>query len=344
MVEVHPEGIGVIINGSGSTGDQRLGDMSRIGMSMLASKGNISDVQKVDIDLSFIMLEKTRNCRGSRYYDPVIEDCSRSCGRYNVNLRVKCLKFDNGGEYSSLLIKFCVENGIVVLKIVPEIPLQFGVAERLSRTFRAESTEIRGEAPKIGGIARERYQSRTLGGSGSDEVRYSFQDMKSHQVIRSRYITFADSIYRARSATDSSSLTKPIQKSQVVLVDIPENLVENDSIAAEHGLSSEITQSPGGSSDTSEGSENSGTFKDSGRSDEEYFEDRASFEEGGSRLHSFKDPSGSPGLRKEFVQWKKAIIEEMVSLDKNQTCSLVRLPAGKKASQSLLRDYHISLV
>nr|GEX62985.1 retrovirus-related Pol polyprotein from transposon TNT 1-94 [Tanacetum cinerariifolium] len=25
----------------------------------------------------------------------------RSCGRYNVNLQVKCLTFDNGGEYSS---------------------------------------------------------------------------------------------------------------------------------------------------------------------------------------------------------------------------------------------------
>ncbi|GKE59240.1 retrovirus-related pol polyprotein from transposon TNT 1-94 [Tanacetum coccineum] len=205
----------------------------------------------------------------------------------------------------------------------------------------------------------------TFIGSGSDEVRYSFQDTKSHQVIRSRYITFANSIYRARSATDSSSLTKPIQKSQVVLVDIPENLVENDSIAAEHGLSSEITQSPGRRSDKSEGSENSGSFKDGGTSDEEYFEDRASFEEGGfetpqlrrsireSRAPVRYSPSanyllltenGKPESfsealsSKESVQWKKASIEEMVSLEKNQTCSLVRLPAGKKASQSLLRD------
>ncbi|GKE71997.1 hypothetical protein Tco_1530069, partial [Tanacetum coccineum] len=115
---------------------------------------------------------------------------------------------------------------------------------------------------EVGGI-------RVAVGSGLDEVRYSFRDTKSHQVIRSRDITFVDSIYRATSATNSSSLTKPIQKSQVVLVDIPENLAENDSIVAEHGLSSKITQSPGGSSDTSEGSKNSGSFKDSGRSDEE---------------------------------------------------------------------------
>ncbi|GJY16107.1 hypothetical protein Tco_0386529 [Tanacetum coccineum] len=76
-----------------------------------------------------------------------------------------------------------------------------------------------------------------------------------------------------RSATYSSSLTKPIQKIQVVLVDILENLVKNDSIVAEHGLSSKITQSPGRSSDTSKGSENSRSFEDSGRSDEEYSED-----------------------------------------------------------------------
>ncbi|GJZ08850.1 hypothetical protein Tco_0543133 [Tanacetum coccineum] len=157
------------------------------------------------------------------------------------------------------------------------------------------------------------------------------------------------SIYEARSATDSSSLTKPIQKSQVVLVDIPENLVENDSIATEHGLSSEITQSLGGSSDTSEGSENSGSFKDSGRSDEEYFEDGASSKEGGFETpqvrrstREFRAPvryspsanylqlteNGEPESfsealsSKESLQWKKAIIEEMVSLEKIQTCSL----------------------
>ncbi|GKE72749.1 retrovirus-related pol polyprotein from transposon TNT 1-94 [Tanacetum coccineum] len=76
----------------------------------------------------------------------------------------------------------------------------------------------------------------TFIGSGSDEMRYSFPDTKSHQVIRSRDITFVDPIYEARSATDSSSLTKPIQKIQVVLVDISENLAENDSIIAEHEL------------------------------------------------------------------------------------------------------------
>ncbi|GJZ23787.1 hypothetical protein Tco_0561246 [Tanacetum coccineum] len=138
--------------------------------------------------------------------------------------------------------------------------------------------------------------------------------------------------------------------------------LENDSIVAEHGLSSEITQSLGGSSDTSERSQNSGSFEDSGRSDEEYSEDGASSKEEGSESSQVRrstresrapvrySPSanyllltenGEPDSylealsNKESVQWKKAIIEEMVSLKMNETCSLVRLPAGKNASQSL---------
>ncbi|GKA58054.1 retrovirus-related pol polyprotein from transposon TNT 1-94, partial [Tanacetum coccineum] len=106
--------------------------MVEIGMSMLASKGNVPDVRKVDIyfckpgglgkqkNLSFIMSVKTRKLQslkqvhtegcgptfiasilGSRYYDTIIEDYSRSYGKYNANLQEKCLKFDNSREYSS---------------------------------------------------------------------------------------------------------------------------------------------------------------------------------------------------------------------------------------------------
>nr|GEU36295.1 retrovirus-related Pol polyprotein from transposon TNT 1-94 [Tanacetum cinerariifolium] len=77
--------------------------------------------------------------------------------------------------------------------------------------------------------------------------------------------------------------------------------------------------SPRGSSNTSDGSKNSGSFEDSGRSDEEYSKDGASSKEGGS----------------ETLQWKKVINEEIISLKKNQTCSLVRLPVGKKVSLRL---------
>ncbi|GJR10772.1 hypothetical protein Tco_0793424 [Tanacetum coccineum] len=125
--------------------------------------------------------------------------------------------------------KETAENGIVMLKMVSETPLQFGVAERLSQTFRAESTRLCVEAPKmlwedsfsmtyliyripyvlIGlCILEEEWRGKdtslahlkvfgcdsfvkvkdvcveamkcTFIGSGSDEMRYSFQDTKSH--------------------------------------------------------------------------------------------------------------------------------------------------------------------
>ncbi|GKD25670.1 hypothetical protein Tco_1231884 [Tanacetum coccineum] len=187
---------------------KRLGDMSRIGMSMLASKGNVLDVQKVDIyfckpgglgkqkNLSFILSVKTRKLH------------SRSCDRYNAKLQ----------------------------KMVLETPLQFGVAERLSRTFRVESTGIHVEAPKmlwvdsvsttyliyhipyvlIGlCIPEEEWRGKdtslahlkvfgcdsfvmvkdicieamkcTVIGSGSYEVRYIFRDTKRSHVTKQRY-------------------------------------------------------------------------------------------------------------------------------------------------------------
>nr|GEX54393.1 retrovirus-related Pol polyprotein from transposon TNT 1-94 [Tanacetum cinerariifolium] len=121
------------------------------------------------------------------------------------------------------------------------------------------------------------------GSYGSDDIGYRFWDSKSHKVVRSRDDIFnEDSLYQAKAAIDSSNLTKPNQKDQVVLEDSPENLV-NKSIFTEHGLSLEITQSLCGSLDTSEGCVNSGSLEDSGRSDEEDSKDRASSKEGGSR-------------------------------------------------------------
>nr|GEW12975.1 hypothetical protein [Tanacetum cinerariifolium] len=232
----------------------------RIGMSMLASKGNVSDVRKVDIyfckpgslgkqkNLSFIMSVNTRKLQSNR-----------SCDRYNVNLQVKCLKFDNGGEYKSM--------GIHVEALKMLWAYSFITAYLI---YRIPYILIRLRIPEEGW-------------RGKDTSLTHLKDTKSHQVIQSRDITFVDSIYEARSATNSSSLTKPIQKSQVVLVDIPENLAKNDIIVAKHGLSSKITQIPGGSSDTSKGSKNSGSFENNGRSDEEYSEDGASSKEGGSK-------------------------------------------------------------
>ncbi|GKG15388.1 hypothetical protein Tco_0357711, partial [Tanacetum coccineum] len=103
-------------------------------------------------------------------------------------------------------------------------------------------------------------------GYGSDEMGYRFWDSKSHKVVRSRDVTFnEDFLYGDKAKTDSSNLTKLNQKDQVVLKDSPDNLA-NKSIVTEHGLSSEITQSP----------------------DKEDSEDRASSEEGGSETQQLR--------------------------------------------------------
>ncbi|GJV22325.1 retrovirus-related pol polyprotein from transposon TNT 1-94 [Tanacetum coccineum] len=209
-----------------------------------------------------------------------------------------------------------VANGIVMLKRVPETPLQFEVAERLSRTFRVESTGIRAEVLKM---------------------LWAYSVSTNYLIYRIPNISIGFHIPKEEWLGKDTSLTH-----------------------LKHGLSSEITQIPGGSLDTSKGSENSGSFKDNGRLDEEYSENRASSKEGGSETPHVRistKESRAPGRysssanyllltengepesysealsRKESVQWKKAINEEMVSLEKNQTCSLVR--EGKKASQSL---------
>ncbi|GKD41074.1 hypothetical protein Tco_1261281, partial [Tanacetum coccineum] len=186
---------------------------------------------------------------------------------------------------------------------------------------RAESTKIRVEAPKmlwadsvstayliyripyvlIGlRIPEEEWQ-----GKDTSLTHLKLSGYKESLSCPKQRYYFVDLIYEAKSATDSSSLTKPIQKSQVVLVDIPENLAKNDSIVAEHGESGALVRySP---------SANYLLLTENGEPD------------------SYSEALSS----KESVQWKNAIIKEMVSLKMNEACSLVRLPAEMKASQRL---------
>ncbi|GJT67256.1 retrovirus-related pol polyprotein from transposon TNT 1-94 [Tanacetum coccineum] len=392
LVEVPSNGINAAIDGRGNATlwHQRLGHMSEKGMNILASKGRIPDLQKAVVGfcepcvlgkqkkVSFVKSGNTRKLQrlelvhtnvydptsvasigGSRYYVTFINDSSRKVWVYflknksevfntfmkwkaavenETNLWVKCLKSDNGGEYSSRdFIEYYAENGFRMLKTVPETPQQNGVAERMNRTLneRAKKEEWQGKEVslahlrvfgcdsyvKVKDVARDKLDAKsvkcTFIGYGSDEMGYRFWDSKSHKVVRIRDVTFnEDSLYGAKAATYS----KPRWELRY-----------------------------------------SGSFEDSGRSDEEDSEDRASSEEGGSETPQLRrstresrapvrySPSanyllltenGEPESysealsSKEFVQWKKAINEEMVSLEKNQTWSLVRLPAGKKALQS----------
>ena len=66
--------------------------------------------------------------------------------------RVKCLRSDNGGEYSSKkFINFCAAHGIRMEKIIPNTPQLNGVAERMNKTLneRARSMRLHAGLPKI---------------------------------------------------------------------------------------------------------------------------------------------------------------------------------------------------
>ncbi|GKB16555.1 retrovirus-related pol polyprotein from transposon TNT 1-94 [Tanacetum coccineum] len=256
-----------------------LGLKRRIGMSMLASKGNVLDVRKVDIyfckpgglgkqkKLSFIMSEKTR-----KLHSLVLLE--------STGIRAEAPK---------MLWADSVSMTYLIYRI-PHVPIGLHIPDEEWQGKDTSLTRLKVFGcdlfVKVKDVCGEAMKCKFIG-RGSDEVRYSFRDTKSHQ------------------------------KSKVVLIDILENLVENDIIVSEHGLSSEITQSLDASSYTGEGSENNGSFEDSGRSYEEDSEDGA-----------FSDEGGSETLQKDMN-------EEISSLEKNQTWSLVRLPAKKKASQRL---------
>nr|GEV07896.1 hypothetical protein [Tanacetum cinerariifolium] len=161
-------------------------------------------------------------------------------------------------------------------------------------------------------------------------------DCVTNGGLDQRDITFVDSIYGAMFATNSSSLMKPIQMSQVVLVDIPENLAENDSIVVEHGLSlKKSLRAQVGAQIRVRVLKTIGASRIVEDQMKKTLKTEHSPRREALRLHMFEYPPESSGIHKESIQYKKDINEEMVSLEKNQTCSLVRLPAGKKASQSL---------
>ncbi|KAL2243395.1 UNVERIFIED_CONTAM: Retrovirus-related Pol polyprotein from transposon TNT 1-94 [Sesamum indicum] len=69
-----------------------------------------------------------------------------------TGLQVKCLRSDNGGEYSSEGIKnYCADHGIRMQKTIPGTPQQNGVAERMNRTLngRARCMRLKSGLPKM---------------------------------------------------------------------------------------------------------------------------------------------------------------------------------------------------
>ncbi|GJX40232.1 retrovirus-related pol polyprotein from transposon TNT 1-94 [Tanacetum coccineum] len=316
MAEVPSDGINAAIDGRGKAAlSCVLGKQKKV--SFVKSE-NTRKLKRLELVHTYVYDPTSiTSIGGSCYYVTFIDDSSRKVWVYflknksevfntfkkwkatvenETNLRVKCLKSDNGGEYSSReFIEYCAENGIRMLKTVPETPQQNDVAERMNRTLneRAKSMRFHAWLPKmfwedsVKDVARDKLDAKsvkcTFIGYSSDEMGYRFWDSKSHKVVRSRDVTFnEDSIYGAKAATDSSNLTKPNKKDQV---------------------------RTGGSSDTSEGSENSGSFEDSERSDEEDSEDITSSEEGGSKTPlSVSVVDRSIGTDNPHLTWVTSLI------------------------------------
>ncbi|GJS81230.1 hypothetical protein Tco_0747771 [Tanacetum coccineum] len=174
-----------------------------------------------------------------------------------------------------------VANGIVMLKMVPKTPLQFGVAERLSRTFRIERMGLRAEAPKM----LWAYKVSTA------YVIYLIPYVSIGLCIpEEEWLGKDTSLAHLKAAAQMKcdtafEIRRVTRLSKAVILHLWTRFMEpeNDSIVVEHRLSLEIIQSPGGSLDTSEGSKNGLSFEDSVRSDEEESEDGASSKEGGSK-------------------------------------------------------------
>ncbi|GJY37053.1 retrovirus-related pol polyprotein from transposon TNT 1-94, partial [Tanacetum coccineum] len=258
---------------------------------------------------------------GSRYYVTFIDDSSRKVWVYflknksevfntfkkwkaavenETNLRVKCLKSDNGGEYSSReFIEYCAENGIRMLKTVPETPQQNGVAERMNRTLneRAKSMRLHAGLPKMfweDSVTTAAYLINR-GPSVPLGFRIPEEEWQGKEVSLAHLRVFGcDSYVKvkdvARDKLDAKSVKCTFigygsdemgyrfwdSKSHKVVRSRDVTFNEDSLYGAK--ASTDFSRS----SDASEGSENSGSFEDSGRSDEEDSEDRASSEEGGS--------------------------------------------------------------
>ncbi|GJR12199.1 retrovirus-related pol polyprotein from transposon TNT 1-94 [Tanacetum coccineum] len=343
MVEVPSDRINATIDGKANAAlwHQRLGHMSEKGMKILASKGRVPYLQKAVVGIcepcvlwkqkkvSFVKSWNTRKLQrlelvhtdvygltsvasigGSRYYVTFTDDSSR------------------------MVLVYFLKNKYEV----------FNTFKKLKAAMENETN-----------LWVKRLKSDNGGEYSSQEINRTLSEreksMRLHAGLPKKF--WEDSV----TTTTYLINRRPFVPSGFRILEEEWQGI----IVAEHGLSSKFTQIPCGSSDTSEGSENYRSFEDNRRSNEEDTKDIASSYEGGSEtFHVRRSTRESKALvryspstnylimtkngkpesyskalnRKESIQWKKAINEEISSLEMNQTWSLVRLPAGKKVLHS----------
>ncbi|GKA09463.1 retrovirus-related pol polyprotein from transposon TNT 1-94 [Tanacetum coccineum] len=165
---------------------QRLGDMSRICMNMLASKSNVLDVRKSkfiqkamvlhllhqsDDFATMILLSKT----AARVVFGVVKRLSRTFRAESTGLRVEAPKMLWSDSVSTTYLIYRISYVPIGLRIPKEERRGKDTSLTHLKVFGCDSfvkvKDVCGEAMKC-----------TFIGSGSDEVRYSFRDTKSHQI------------------------------------------------------------------------------------------------------------------------------------------------------------------
>ena len=131
------------------------GKQKKVSFSKTSKSSKVERLELVHIDVQGPAPVKSLG--GSQYYVTFIDDSTRKAWVYflknksnafsvfkrqrkevetQTGLKIKCFKSDNGREYGSSQFKeFCLENEIRMIKTVPGIPEQNGVAERMNRTL-----------------------------------------------------------------------------------------------------------------------------------------------------------------------------------------------------------------
>ncbi|KAL2235826.1 UNVERIFIED_CONTAM: Retrovirus-related Pol polyprotein from transposon TNT 1-94 [Sesamum indicum] len=118
----------------------RLGHMSEKGMNVLKSKERLPELKRWRWVIVNTACSESRSGR----WRALVEN--------ETGLQVKCLRSDNGSEYSSEGIKnYCADHGIRMQKTIPGTPQQNGVAERMNRTLNehARCMRLKSGLPKM---------------------------------------------------------------------------------------------------------------------------------------------------------------------------------------------------
>ncbi|GJQ96748.1 retrovirus-related pol polyprotein from transposon TNT 1-94 [Tanacetum coccineum] len=198
-----------------------------------------------------------------------------------------------------------------MLKTVLETPQQNGFAERMKQTLieRAKSMRLHAGLPKM--FWEDSVTTTTYLINRGPSVPLGFRIPEEEWQRKEVSLT-----HLREFGCDSYVKLKDVARDKLDAKSMKCTFIGYGSYEMGYRFWDSKDHKPRWSSDTSEGSENSGRFEDSGRSDEEDSEDKASSNEGGFETpHSYLEALSS----KESVQWKKTINEEMVSLEKNQT-------------------------